>query len=385
MREQKIKKICILAGIYPPEIGGPAIYAERLAAELSLRNFDVRVIAYAEEGNSKSQFKIKKISQKIPRGLRHFLYLCQTLRWARDADIIYAQTLFSAGIPGLLAGKIFKKKLVVKITGDHAWERFNQGETLEEFQSKKYGWRVEWVRKTQTYLLKKAEKIIAPSHYLKKIISGWGVPSEKIEIIYNAPDIGSDLSLSKEEAQEKIGLKGEIILSVGRLMPWKGFGALIEIMPDLLKENSDFRLLIVGTGPEQKKLEIKKEKLKIADKVKLAGKADHREMELYLRAADLFVLNSGYEGLSHVLLEAMRSGLPLIATNLGGNPELIENGKHGILIDYNNQEQLKRAILKVSRDKELQEKFRRNAKEKLNQFSWENIIEQTLELFNSLA
>jgi len=370
MTQSTKKKILILAGIYPPDIGGPAVYSEKLARELA-----ATVISYS--GRLK----------KIPKGLRHFLYFLAVLKSAGNCDILYAQTLFSAGIPGLIVGKIFRKKVVVKITGDHAWERFNTGESIEEFQNKKYGWRTELVKKMQTYLLKKVSKIIAPSQYLKKIISGWGIPPQKIAVIYNAPVSDLDLAISiisKEEAQKKIGVEGNIILSVGRLMPWKGFGALIQIMPDLLKENPNFYLVIVGEGSEKENLKNQISHLKLENRVKLVGGVDHSQMHLYFRAADLFALNTGYEGLSHVILEAMQAGLPIITTNVGGNPELIENGKNGILIDYNNKEQLKEAILRLIGDRDSQEKFKQNSKEMLNMFTWQNIIDKTLEVFSSL-
>lgn len=368
----QIKKIFILAGIFPPDIGGPAVYSHRLAQELSKRNISVKVICYSSERphqTPEEPFEVIRISKKLGH-FRFLSYLWNVLRYAKDSDMLYAQTLFSAGIPALLVGKTLRKKVIVKITGDHAWERFNTGESMEEFQNKKYGWKIEFVKKMQAYLLKRVSKVITPSQYLKNIISEWGVPSDKIEVIYNAPAVLPNLSISKEEAQEKIGIKGDIILSVGRLMPWKGFAALIEIMPELLKENPNFYLVIVGEGPE-------KEKLK-GNRVKLVGRVNHSQMHLYFKSADLFVLNTGYEGLSHTILEAMQSEAPIITTNIGGNPELIENEKNGILVEYNNKEQLKQAILKITKDKDLQEKFKQNSKEKLRAFTWQNIIDKIL-------
>ncbi len=255
---------------------------------------------------------------------------------------------------------------------------------MEEFQNKKYGWRIEFVKKMQTYLLKRTAKIIAPSQYLKRIISGWGVPVQKIEVVYNAATILPDLIISKEEAQKKIGINGSIILSIGRLMTWKGFDMLIDLMPDLLEENSELRLVIVGEGPEEKNLRTQISKFKLENRIMLTGRVDHNQIHLYFSAADLFVLNTGYEGLSHVILEAMQQGLPVITTNIGGNPELIEDGDNGILIEHNNKEQLKEAILRLIADKGLQEKFRQSSKEKLRAFTWQNTINETIEVFSSL-
>ncbi len=97
----------------------------------------------------------------------------------------------------------------------------------------------------------------------------------------------------------------------------------------------------------------------------------------------MFVLNSGYEGLSHVILEAMQHQVPIIASRQGGNPELIENNINGLLVEYKKQDQLKEAILKLWRDESLQEKFKQNSQEKLKDFTWENLVEKTLNILKT--
>lgn len=320
-------KIIIAAGIYPPDIGGPATYAEKLSQELKQP-----VISYS------------KRLKKYPKGLKHLLYFFCLLWLARNTDVIYAQNVTSAGLPALLAANLLRKKFVLKVVGDAAWE-----------QNKKH------LRILQECVVKSADQIIVPSQYVKKMVVGWGMPPGKIEVIYNAPEMVS-INISKREAKEKIGIEGDIILSVGRPVPWKGFAVLRSIMPDLLKENPNFQLVIVGEGER---------------------KVPHSQMPFYFRAADIFVLNSGYEGLSHAILEAMQSGAPVIASNIGGNPELIEDGFNGFLVEYNNCDQLKDAILRLWRDKDLQEKFINNSREKLKNFTWENLVEETFNILKT--
>ncbi|MBI2450083.1 MAG: glycosyltransferase family 4 protein [Candidatus Nealsonbacteria bacterium] len=317
-------KIVLATGIYPPDIGGPATYVKRLAKELNQP-----VISYS--GRLK----------KYPKGLKHFLYFLGLLRLAKEADVIYAQNPTSAGLPAFWAAKLLRKKFVLKVVGDAAWE-----------QKKNY------LKSIQAYVARGADKIIVPSRYVKKMVASWRVSENKIEVIYNAVENGSRPDISKEDAKKNIGIDGNIILSVGRPVPWKGFDDLRAIMPDLLKENPNFKLVIVG---EDKKV-------------------PHEEMPFYFKAADMFVLNSGYEGLSHVILEAMSFGVPVIASSEGGNPELIEDNFNGFLVEYKNKEQIKQAILKLWSDKSLQEKFIRNSREKLKDFSWDNLVEKTLRI-----
>ena len=113
------------------------------------------------------------------------------------------------------------------------------------------------------------------------------------------------------------------------------------------EEIPDVSLVIAGSGPEENNIRQKIAARGIAPRVRLAG-AISREMLLsYFAAGDVFVLNSGYEGLSHTLLEAVAVGLPVIASRIGGNPEVIGDDARGTLIEYNNLEQLKAAIRKT--------------------------------------
>ena len=345
-------KIIIATGIFPPDIGGPATYSETMARELTRRGFEVAVITYAdrsknqEAGIKKQGYGIVRISRIYPKGLRHFVYFWKLLRISRGADVVYAQDLISAGLPALAATKLLRKKFALKIVGDYAWEQHAQRSTtslkfpisnfqfpnIEEFQKEKYGLRTELLRFLERVVAKKADVIITPSEYLKKLVIGWGVPEDKIKVIYNAyTEQNNKFQVSNFKFQ------GDVIISVGRLVPWKGFGALIEIMPELLKENPNFKLLIVGEGPQKENLKSQISNLKLNEKVILLGKVSHAELEAYLKMAKMFVLNTAYEGLSHQLLEALAAELPVVTTNVCGNPEVITDGENGILVDFNDK------------------------------------------------
>jgi glycosyltransferase involved in cell wall biosynthesis len=379
-------KIAILSGIFPPDIGGPAVYVERLASDFLNRGVSVKVLAYSDKSIPVKDYKfpVVLVSRKYPKIIRHFLYLIKALKIAADSDVIYAQNLFNAGIPALIAGTILRKKLVVKIVGDYAWEqaitKWGVKDQIDDFQEKNYFFPVNLLKKTQAFLAKRAFRIITPSFYLKGIIKGWGVKDGNIKVVYNAVESQSQSQsiASKEEAKNKIGIKGDIILSVGRLSPWKGFDCLIEVFPYLLKENPNFKLVIAGEGEERKNLEFKIKNLKLGNNVKLAGKVLHKDIYFYFKAADIFILNSGYEGLSHALLEAMQSGVPIIASNIGGNPELIQDGFNGFLAEYNNKEQIKNSVLRLWKDNDIKRRFIENSNEKLKEFDWEQLLEKTL-------
>ena len=151
-------------------------------------------------------------------------------------------------------------------------------------------------------------------------------------------------------------------------------------MPEILKEIPNAKLYIIGDGPEREALELKTKNYKLGTNIFLVGRLPHKETLAYLRAGDLFVLNTGYEGFSHFILEAMAMEIPVITTDIGGNPEAITSGQEGILTEYDDKDELKEAILALAKDKELRRKLADNAKEKIKEFNKERMIGETIKI-----
>ncbi len=390
-------KIVIASGIYPPDIGGPATYSRLIAEEFTKRNIEVSVICYSDKSGSNleelqtpnpKQFKVIRISRKKNVFFRYLSYFFNLLKLIRNADIVYAQGPLAAGLPTLMASKILRKKFIIKIVGDYAWEqcqnnakRKNQNaelDDIETFQNKKYDSGTELRRKIQKIVVKNANKIITPSEFLKKIVIGWGIKENKIKVIYNAaPEVGEILAIN-----HKTGLEGDILISAARLEPWKGMVALVEIMPELLQKNPNFKLLIAGDGPLAENLKLRIKELNLSGRVVLLGRIPHNELMSYFKASKIFILNTGYEGFPHIILEAMACRLPIITTNVCGNPELIKDNYNGFLVDYNNKEQIKNAILKIWENKNLSKEFVENGINVLKDFSKEKMIDKTLEVLS---
>jgi len=371
------KNILICTGIYPPDGGGPATYSKLLFEELPKRGVGADVLSFGQV-------------RRLPKIIRHIIYFFKALKMGKKADVIYAQDPVSVGLPAVLAAKILRKKFILKVVGDYAWEQFQaRGEkfiTPENFQDKKFDFKTETRRKIQKYVAKNAYKIIVPSSYLKNIVLKWGIDEEKIKVIYNAfeaPALSAGrpvLKETKEELRKKLNLSGTVLISAGRLVPWKGFDKLIEIMPEIIKEISDAKLYIIGSGPEEENLKSKISNLKIKENVFLIGQVFHDKALEYLKAGDIFILNTGYEGFSHFLLEAMAMEILIITTNVGGNPELIENGKNGILLEYNNKEELKKRIIELAKNETLKKELIEKAKRKVAEFDAGKMLEETVKI-----
>lgn len=390
MSEETRKKILIATGIFEPDIGGPASYAKILAKKLSVTgNYSVRVLTFSSVrkffDDKKAGFEVVRVWNKIPKFLRHFIYFLKVFASAKQCDAVLALNAVSAGVPALLTAKLRHKKFMVRIAGDYAWETAaNKNKTrllLDDFQkTKRRGW-FGWLHKLQMVVCRQADGIIVPSVYLANIVKGWGIDESKIKTIYNGVDF-KPAELSREEARNKINIHGNILLSVGRLVPWKGFRMLIKIMPRLLEINQFFRLVIVGDGPEKKILEIMVKNLGLEKKVFITGKKSKEELAVYLAAADIFVLNTGYEGFSHQLLEAMSAGVPIITTAAGGNKEIIRQGENGFMIKYNDEFNLIEAVKTLWKMPELREQFIEEGRKTVPLFNTDNMLKETIQFLS---
>jgi len=311
-------KILIATGIYPPQIGGPATYSKLLQDTLPSRGVSVDVVNFGD-------------TLFLPKGVRHVVYFLKIIFRGLHADIVYAQDPVSVGLPAFVASKLLHKKFYLKVVGDYAWEQFQienpklYSIQLEEFQAGTFDWKTALRKKIERSVARGAMKVIVPSAYLKNIVSLWGVRDERIKIIYNGFDAPVIVE-SKEALRKKLGISGYSIISVGRLVPWKGFLVLIDVMSEIIKEIPSAHLFIVGEGPEKMLLEKKIKELHIEGVVTLLGKKPQQELFEYLKASDAFVLNTRYEGFSHHVLEVMALRTPVITTPEGGILKLSQTG-----------------------------------------------------------
>lgn len=355
-----MQKILITTGIYPPDIGGPATYAKLLADHWGQ---DAIVLTFTP------------FLRALPLPLRHIVFAWRVWRASRRSDLIYALSPLGTGVVSALMGK----PLVVRVVGDRAWEdAVNAGKTrllLDEFSKlKNRGLK----HKLQVWVCRKAKAVIVPSQYLAGIVAGWGIDPAKIKLVHNA------VEPIAPSPRFNLGVQGTVLLSVGRLVPWKGFRMLIKLMPKFLEINQFFRLVIVGDGPDLPILRAMVRNLHLENKVYLIGKKSPSEVAGYLAKSELFILNTGYEGFSHQLLEAMAADVPIITTAAGGNPELIRQGENGFMVKYNDEFNLIEAVRTLWQSPELREKFIANGHTTAVRFTPERMLQETKKVIMEL-
>lgn len=389
-------RILITVGIFPPDIGGPATQIDAFCRALIKEGIKPTVLTF---GNFTPEYadypyEVIKISRDIFAPIRKIIYCCKVFYLAMKNDLIYTEDLYSGGVFSLLAAKILGKKLVTRFAGDSAWElawlKHGVQDDIVSFQNKKYSWPIEQNKLWRRLILKHSDAVVAVSEFMKKLAVLIGAEEKKVKVIYNSVDFTLSNNPVIAGFPNKIGdLTGlthnnKVLISAGRLVPWKNMGVFIDIMPDLIKKYGEIKLVIIGDGPEYNNLQLTINNLHLEKDIILMGKIPHEKIMEQFAGADIFILNTDYEGLSHTILEAMSAGAPVISTNIGGNPEVIQNGENGLLVGYNNKKQWQEAIEKLLDDSELRESFIAKARTDLAKFNWDNLINETVALFKAV-
>jgi glycosyltransferase involved in cell wall biosynthesis len=204
------------------------------------------------------------------------------------------------------------------------------------------------------------------------MVMGWGVPEQHIHVIYNAmPPAIQNLPKSQYAARKALEWDDTpTILTAARLTPWKGVDHLIAA----LKQVDKVRLIVAGDGEEMPRLQELAKSL--GYRVQLLGRVPREKLYLMMKAADYFALYSGYEGLAHTILEALRVGTPIIASDKGGNPEVVRHNENGFLVPYVDVDALTETIQRAI-NPEIQRKLAQNTHLGMERFDFQNMVEET--------
>jgi len=370
-------KVLILNYEYPPLGGGAATATKNLLKQYSKKD-DIEVDLIT---SSVGEERVEQFSKNIniyfldikKRGELHNQSKINLLRYSfqalfkarkldreKDYDVIHALFVYPCGFLAMLLDDDY----IVSLRGSGV-----------PFYSKKYYWLDKFIFQYLSKIIwKKAKYVIANSQGLKELALKT-IPDQEIGVIYNGVDWVEELPIKKEEKF--------IVVSTSRLIERKGLNYLIEAFGKFCKGKDDVELRLYGGGDKREMLEGIVKNLGIEGKITFLGEQPREVVYEDIGGYSVFVIPSKNEGMSNSMLEAMARGLPIIATDVGGTRELIDE-RNGFIVEKENTEQICEALEKLYNNKELGEKMGRASREKVRDLSWDRIAEQYIELYRKV-
>ncbi len=280
-------------------------------------------------------------------------------------EVIDAHFAFPDGVGATLLGRLFRCPVVITLRGSIA--------RLSTYRLHRP--QIRWA-------LSRAQRVTAVADYLRRVAGGIGIPGERIRVIPNGVDVGRFTVGEQAESRRACGLPVDrtVLLTVAAIYAWKGQHQVLETLPALREHYPNLLYVMVGaTRAEEPSyvpaLRRRVAELGLEDHVRFAGPQPHADLGQWFNAANLSVLASRSEGCPNVLLESLACGVPVVATEVGGVPEIIRSGLDGLLAPYGDLPALRAALetaLALPWDREA---LARRARE----FDWADAVEQALE------
>jgi glycosyltransferase involved in cell wall biosynthesis len=359
-----------------------------LAVEFAARKIDVTLLTAQWQPDWPREITYRglhvvRLRQPALRGWGTFCYMRALARWLRDHEVrrqlVYVSMLKHDAYAAL--GAVGRRVPVVLRaegagpTGDCHWQL-----------DANFGGRIK--RRAM-----KADALIGPSRAIERELIAAGYPRTRIHYVPNGVPLAEPVDRTAKQKARKtlaavrpdLNCPADCPLAVytGRLHEGKGLDDLVTAWQRVVARRPGAQLWLAGEGPHERALHERIGAANLAGHVSLPGVFDN--VDDLLAAADLFVLPSLQEGLSVSLLEAMAAGLPVVATDIPGNRDLVTDGDHGLLVPVRDSEALSVAILRLLDDPPLGARLGRAARERVEEeFSVKKVVDRHLELFERL-
>jgi L-malate glycosyltransferase len=376
-------KILMINYEFPPLGGGGGVACYQLSKELS-KNNHVDYITTAFKGlpvfevvDGINVYRVPVPGRKdlstatllsmlffVPSSLAMGIRLCRKSRY----DSISAHFVVPSGLTGILLSILFGIPVTTSVYGGDIYDPSKRSSPHRHF----------FARKLISWLLNRSDGIVAESSNIKGLTERYYMPVRDVKII----PVGFQEPVFTPVSRESLGFSSEdlIIISVGRLVKRKGFDLAIQAIAELPYDN--IKYLIVGDGPEENSLRDLVEKLKIDDRVKFLGYQPEDKKFQYLDCADIYLLSSIHEGFGICLMEAMYSGLPIVATDDGGQADLLKEGINTLFVPSANIKELAVKINDLINDKSLRKKMGENNKRDIRQYSISRVASDYLDVLS---
>lgn len=354
---------------YPPVIGGLEQWAQNIA-ERQPPNVEVLIVTGRVKGEENFE---KKGNLTI---FRTSLFSLQNLS---SSSLVYIIT----AVPCIFFRSVFLSKNVM-IFHCHGFISAALGCLLSTIRHRPFigteqstGWARGFSKFFRRFVYKKAKLCIAASNAVREEFEKLGVKNSVV--------IPNGVDLDKFTSADVGRRTSHVILSVGRLVEVKGHTYLIDALAKIRKEIPDAQLVFVGDGSRRKSLEMQAEALGAKKSVRFAGEVPHDSLPQYYAGADVFVMPSLSEGFGIAVIEAMASGIPVVASCVGGLKDIIDDGKTGLLVQAANSGEIAAAVCRLWKDRALKERMINEARMRVQKYDWSNISSHVRSIYRKLV
>jgi glycosyltransferase involved in cell wall biosynthesis len=394
---------------YPPQVGGVELMVARLSAELARGGLDVTVMTRQSDPPSPPEERIGcvRVRRLAPGGvlkgvgwraviplLAFFVRLAAALiREARRYDLLIVSGMKTIPLVAVPLGTLLGKPCIVRVESTSELDAPGIAEHPERPAGPLGRLMNGLLASLRRTALVRADGVIALSKALGDRLLEWGVAAPRIRQIANAIDLRA---FSPANAAERAALRTELALPrsatlmiyVGRLSRAKGIDLLVRMWPQMSERHPELHLLIAGAGRdshdncEAQLREQLRSGMPGRERVHMLGETDR--VHLYLKASDLYILPSEYEGFSVAIIEALASGLPALLTPVGSVPELIRDGENGFIFAARDAEALVGAVDAAFAVRERWPQIGRRARATVESMDLGAVAEQYRSLFDAL-
>jgi glycosyltransferase involved in cell wall biosynthesis len=387
-------RVCFISPSYFPEIGGTEIAIHELGKRLVNKGCEINLITPAPDGTSRyeqeSGMHIHSVfipaeillmnpqhyyGRLFPPPITQMSILKKVMKSNKEKefDILHQFHVFYLGAASVFAKKVLRKPLVTSLMG---WDTYDPIHPLSKF-----------LDPYLAHIMNSSDVVVSPVERTIIHAKHQGCKKEIKIIPHGVDTMRFNVNVNGSIQRKKLGVEKDdiVVLSVQRLFQRKGMEYLVYAIPTAIRENPHMKFVIIGEGPEKAKLKELAKTLKVNERIIFLGFVSSEELPKYYAACDVFALPSLYEQFGIVLAEAMACGKPVVSTEVGAIPEVVENGKTGLLAEPKNPKQFAEALLKLASDENLRRKMGEEGRKKVEkEYDWDIIAEKYLEEYKNL-
>ena len=370
---RKIKVVMLGPYLYEP--GGVMTHIRKLTKYLSHRtDVELHLVTIGNENkqiesDNLNVYMIKK-SFPLPFSIPSLVWRLRRKIIEINPEIVHAQGSFA---PYSTAAALVRNKYPTLLTVHGIVAR-----ELKFYKGFNFIFSILIQILNERFVLSKILNIIVCSPQMKVLVRK--MTKSKVQVIQN----GIDLEDIRNIQPHHKSIEPPSILYVGGLSKVKGIDVLLNAVPIIRKKNPNLHIYIAGSGTEEGNLKKVVKKLNLEETVKFLGFISGDEKYSYYKSVDVCVFPSRYESFGIVLLEAMACGKPVVASNVGGIPFVVEDGKTGLLFESGNVEDLAEKVIFLLQNEELRKKMGEAGRERARGFTWERSAEMTMDVYKEV-